>query len=124
MAKGAGRRDAARAKQRPPAGDENLQSGGSRGTSRLGGPQQDDADAEKDARVRMDTDEDAGSRWTAGRPDPEERAGGKDARAGEPPRGALPPGTVPEDYVGGERPHKTRQKGDRTGASGRRNEVI
>jgi len=124
MAKSARRKEAMLRGRKAPTGDENLHSGGRRGTSRLGGPQQDDADAETDARVRMNTDEDAGSRSTLGRRDPEARNAGEEAHEAEPPRGSLPPGTVREDYVGGERPHKTRQKGGATGASGRRNEVI
>lgn len=43
-------------------------------------------------------------------------------------RGPLPEGAVPEDYVGGKRPHKTREKETKTGtpgaAGGKRNEVI
>jgi hypothetical protein len=43
-------------------------------------------------------------------------------------RGPLPDGAAPEDYVGGEKPHKTRDKETKTGtpaaASGKRNEVV
>jgi hypothetical protein len=43
-------------------------------------------------------------------------------------RGPLPEGAAPEDYVGGEKPHKTRDKETKTGtpaaASGKRNEVV
>jgi hypothetical protein len=43
-------------------------------------------------------------------------------------RGPLPEGAVPEDYVGGRRPHKTKQKETKSGtpgaAGGKRNEVI
>jgi hypothetical protein len=125
MARKAGGGRAVTRREAPsPMGDENLQSGGTRGTSKQGGPRRDPVDADKDARVRMNTDDDAGSRSSLGRPDPEERAGGEEARDTEPPRGKLPPGTTREDYVGGERPHKTRKKGGTPGASGRRNEVI
>lgn len=37
--------------------------------------------------------------------------------------GALPPGTTPEDYVGGRKPHATK-RGRTRGASGARNKVV
>ncbi|HSD29501.1 MAG TPA: hypothetical protein VLL75_19515 [Vicinamibacteria bacterium] len=122
MAKNAGRSGPGKngARRRTPTGDENLHSGGARGSSRQGGPGGDVGD--KEPRIR--DDDDAGLRSSPGRPDPGERSGVEEDRDTEPLRGTLPAGTVREDYVGGERPHKTRQKGGTAGASGRRNEVI
>jgi hypothetical protein len=125
MARKAGRARASRRAAAPtPTGDENLQAGGTRGASNQGGPERDPVDADQDPRARMNTDADAASRSSLGRRDPEERTGGEAGRETEPPRGSLPAGAVREDYVGGERPHKTRKKGGTRGASGRRNEVI
>jgi hypothetical protein len=125
MAKNAGRDGAVRRAARPtPTGDENLHSGGTRETSRHGGPQREPSEGDEDAGVRMNSDEDTRSRSTPGRRDPEERKGGEEKARDTKPRGALPAGTVREDYVGGERAHKTREKGGTRGASGRRNEVI
>jgi hypothetical protein len=101
-----------------------LQTGGTRGSSNEGGPDR-SGEPEKDTPIRMNTDADAGSRATEGRPGPEPRAAGEeDAEAAQAPRGPLPDGARPEDYVGGRRPHKTRTGGGTPGASGRRNEVL
>jgi hypothetical protein len=74
----------------------------------------------------MNKADDAGSRATLGRPGPEERAPGEDTigRQAEPPRGPIPEGARPEDYLGGRRAHKTRRRGGTEGASGGRNEVL
>jgi hypothetical protein len=102
-----------------------LQSGGSRGSSNQGGPES-SARPEKDGAVRINNQHDRGSRSTEGRRDPEERTGGEDVigRSAEPPRGPLPEGAQPEDYLGGEEPHKTRTEGATQGASGVKNEVV
>jgi hypothetical protein len=69
---------------------------------------------------------DAGSRSSERRPDPEDRAPVEDTmgRSNEPPRGPIPEGAQPEDYLGGEKPHEKRRGGPTSGASGGRNDVL
>jgi hypothetical protein len=113
-------------------GDDGLQSGGPRGTSNQGGPEQSvhrGEEPEKNAALKVDRGRDeAGSRSTLREPvDPSAAEAGDPAQPGrltDAPRGPIPPGASRTDYVGGDEPHKT-DVGDRTpGASGRRNEVL
>ena len=97
------------------------QTGGTRGSSNQGGPDR-SGEPEKDQALKINSRNDRGSRATTGRSDAE-MAGTEDPGAGQP-RGPLPEGAKPEDYVGGEKPHKTRTRGRTTGASGKRNEII
>jgi hypothetical protein len=121
MAREKARRRPAATRRTDPAAE---QSGGNRGSSNQGGPER-SGEPRKDSAARMNTGDDAGSRSSQGRRDPEEREAGEEriGRTAEPPRGPLPEGAAPEDYLGGEKPHKTRRTKTR-GASGRKNEVI
>jgi hypothetical protein len=113
-------------------GDDGLQSGGSRGTSNQGGPEESVHRGEEPAKnsalkVNRGRDEE-GSRSTLREPiDPNAAEAGDAAQPGrmtDAPRGPIPPWASRTDYVGGDEPHKT-DVGDRTpGASGRRNEVL
>jgi hypothetical protein len=76
--------------------------------------------ADEDAPESVPAHQLGGSRGSSGQGGPE--SGGepeKDAVVG----GALPPGTTPEDYIGGRKPHATR-RGRTRGASGARNKVL
>jgi hypothetical protein len=97
--------------------DDGLQQGGTRGTSNQGGPET-SGEPDKDQAVGVNSRRDRGSRSTQGREDETPNA----EEAG--PKAPLPPGTRPEDYVGGEKPHKTRTEGETEGASGIKNEVL
>jgi hypothetical protein len=100
--------------------------GGTRGSSKESGPES-SAVPEKDSAVNVNKGDDAGSSSSEGRRDPEDRTAPEDdtlSRSGEPPRGPLPEGARPEDYLGGEKPHQTRRDGPTTGASGGRNDVL
>jgi hypothetical protein len=79
----------------------------------------------KNEAVKVTRREDRGSRSMTGR-DPGERRAGEDTanRQAEPPRGSLPESTTEADYVGGDKPHQTREPGGTEGGSGRRNEVL
>jgi hypothetical protein len=98
--------------------DDGLQQGGTRGSSNQGGPES-SGEPEKDEALRINSRRDRGSRSTQGR---EEPAPGTEQDAG--PQAPLPSGTVPEDYVGGAKPHKTRNDEEAGGASGVKNEVV
>lgn len=98
--------------------EDGLQQGGTRGSSNQGGPES-SGQPEKDEALRINSRRDKGSRSTQGREEP------PDANAEEAgPQAPLPPDTKPEDYVGGEKPHKTRTDGETDGASGVKNEVV
>jgi hypothetical protein len=101
------------------------QAGGTRGSSTQGGPES-SGQPETDSAVNLNKGDDAGSRSSEGRPDPEERTAPEDTlnRSGAPPRGPLPEGAKPEDYLGGEKPHETRREGPTRGARGGRNDVL
>ena len=109
-------------------GDDGLQSGGPRGSSNQGGPEESVHRGEEPAKnsaLKVNRgDADSGSRSSLRE---DERNPGElpeDPRSTEEPRAPLPPGTTRADYVGGKEPHKT-DVGDQTpGASGRRNEVV
>jgi hypothetical protein len=112
--------------------DDGLQTGGTRGSSNLGGPEESVHRGEEPAKnsalkVNRGGD-DGGSRSSLREPaDPTlAETGGADqpGRLTDAPRGPLPPGTNRADYVGGEEPHKTAVGDDTPGASGRRNEVV
>jgi hypothetical protein len=112
--------------------DDGLQSGGTRGSSNQGGPEQSVHQGEEPAKnsalkVNRGHD-DEGSRSSLGRDDLEATAEVEGAdqpgRLTDAPRGPLPPGTSRADYVGGEEPHKTDVGETAPGASGRRNEVV
>jgi hypothetical protein len=112
--------------------DDGLQTGGTRGSSNQGGPEESVHRGEEPAKnsalkVNRGGD-DRGSRSSlpeALNPSAAEvEAADQPGRLTDAPRGPLPPGTNRADYVGGEEPHKT-DVGERTpGASGRRNEVL
>lgn len=113
--------------------DDGLQSGGTRGSSNQGGPEQSVHRGEEPAKnsaLKVNRGhEDEGSRSSLGRDDLEATAAeveGADqpGRLTDAPRGPLPPGTSRADYVGGEEPHKTDVGEAAPGASGRRNEVV
>jgi hypothetical protein len=58
---------------------------------------------------------------TPARPrDPDGRRSGEESfdPTGAPPRGPLPEGASPEDYLGGEKPHKDRRGGESTEGTG------
>jgi hypothetical protein len=108
-------------------GDDGLQTGGTRGSSQQGGPEESvhrGEDPGKNSAVTVNRgDDDRGSRSSLRE---DERSPGEpaDDGPGDAPRAPLPPGTTRADYVGGQEPHKT-DVGDQTpGASGRRNEVV
>ena len=111
--------------------DDGLQTGGTRGSSNQGGPEESVHRGEEPAKNSALTvnrgDDDSGSRSSLPQaldPTAGELATDQPGRATDAPRGPLPPGTSRADYVGGEEPHKT-DVGDQTpGASGRRNEVL
>jgi len=113
-------------------GDDGLQSGGSRGTSNQGGPEESvhgGGEPAKNSALKVNRGRDEeGSRPSLPEPiDPNAGEAGDAAQPGrltDAPRGPIPPGASRTDYVGGDEPHKT-DVGDRTpGASGRRNEVL
>ena len=113
--------------------DDGLQSGGTRGSSNQGGPEQSVHQGEEPAKnsaVKLNRgDADQGSRSSLGHLDADPTAGeeagtGQPGRLTDAPRGPLPPGTTRADYVGGEEPHKTDVGDTAPGASGRRNEVL
>jgi hypothetical protein len=56
----------------------------------------------------------------------EDRKDGEDTagREVDAPRGPLPEGATREDYVGGEKPHKSRTDEEDRPASGRKNELV
>jgi hypothetical protein len=92
---------------------DTAQKGGSRGSSNQTGPSRGNT---RNSRTAIaGTDQQA---QTA------EKAGG----TADPIRGPLPPGATREDYLGGETPHKTREKETKSGtterAGAKRNEVM
>jgi hypothetical protein len=101
------------------------QSEGTRGSSSNIDPES-SGEPEKDSAVNINNGDDAGSRSSLGGSDPEERKPAEDTvnRSPEPPRGPIPAGASPADYLGGEKPHKTRREGPTEGASGDRNDVL
>ena len=108
-------------------GDDGLQTGGTRGSSNQGGPEQSvhrGEEPRKNSALKVNRgDADRGSRSSLGE---DERNPGEpsDEPQSDAPRAPLPPGTTRADYVGGKEPHKT-DVGDQTpGASGGRNEVV
>jgi hypothetical protein len=105
---------ASRGGNRPtPAALDNDQQGGSRGHSNQTGPARGASDRSR--RAIAGTEQVEHESPTPG--------GAADAI-----RGPLPEGATPEDYVGGERPHKTREPETKTGTTERagrkRNEVV
>ena len=89
------------------------QKGGSRGSSNKTGPSRGTTRNSRRAIAGSDQAEQGA-----------DKAGGTD----DPIRGKLPPGATREDYLGGETPHKTREKETKTGtierAGAKRNEVM
>jgi hypothetical protein len=111
--------------------DDGLQTGGSRGSSNQGGPEESVHRGEEPAKnsaLKVNRgDDDRGSRSSLPEtvdPRGEEVGADQPGRATDAPRGPLPPGTSRADYVGGEEPHKTDVGEHVPGASGRRNEVL
>ena len=100
--------------------EDGLQTGGTRGSSSQGGPER-AGDPEKDNAVAVANQRDEGSRSSEGRD--RAAAGNEPTPRPEAPE-PLPPGAEPEDYVGGEKPHKTCSTGETQGASGVKNEVV
>jgi hypothetical protein len=113
--------------------DDGLQTGGTRGSSNQGGPEQSVHQGEvpaKNSALKVNRgDDDEGSRSSLGHIDADPTAvendgAGQPGRLGDAPRAPLPPGTTRADYVGGEETHKTNVGETVPGASGRRNEVL
>jgi len=92
---------------------DGAQKGGSRGSSNTTGP--------SSGNTRNSRSAIAGS-------DQAEQGADKAGGTTDPIRGPLPPGATREDYVGGEAPHKTREKETKTGttdrAGAKRNEIM
>jgi hypothetical protein len=95
-----------------------LQQGGTRGSSNQGGPES-SPEPEKNEALRLNRRRDRGSRATEGHHGVEPNEQTKSQ-----PRGPLPEGATAEDYLGGEKPHKTRGTGATRGKSGVKNEVV
>jgi hypothetical protein len=93
----------------PAPGADTAQKGGSRGPSNKTGPAKNTTRNSRTAIAGADQGEQSPN-----------KAGGTT----DPIRGPLPPGATREDYVGGERPHKTRAKGGTPKAGAKKNEVV
>jgi hypothetical protein len=106
-------------------GDDGLQTGGTRGSSNQGGPEESvhrGEEPRKNSALKVNADRGSRSSLREDERNPGELA--DDNRSTDAPRAPLPPGTSRADYVGGKEPHKT-DVGDKTpGASGGRNEVV
>jgi hypothetical protein len=108
--------------ERAPARLDGLHQGGTRGSSNQGGPDR-SGEPEKDQALKVGGRHDAGSRSSLGRVRDSIRQG-RSEPSPEALRGRLPPGATPEDYLGGQKPHKTKARTRTRGASGVKNQVV
>ncbi len=88
---------------------DTAQKGGSRGSSNETGPARNSTRNSRAAIAGVDQAEQG----------PQKAGGTTDAI-----RGKLPPGATREDYLGGDKPHKTRAKGGTAKAGAKKNEVV